>query len=548
MTGKIFRAIMSVASSMLLICLAVITGVLYSQFTSLQSRQLESELALVSGGVEINGDGYLLSFNSSEFRITWVAPDGNVLFDTSADPAEMENHLDREEIAEALEKGKGASSRYSDTLTQKTMYRSVLLSDGSVLRISAGMNTIWSLLIDLIQPFVFIFIAVVILSAIIARSMAKRIVKPLNGLDLDDPMNNEAYDELSPLLGRINKQQKQITKQLEKLRAKTNEFEQIISAMREGLVLVSWQGEILSINNAAKQIFGINHDCEGEYFQTLEHELGFSNIIESALEGENSTSIMEKNGRKYQLSVTAITSDREILGAIILAFDVTDQANAEQSRREFSANVSHELKTPLQSIIGSAELLESGLVKPEDSARFIGHIRAEATRLVALVNDIIHLSQLDENSRPADETVDLYAAALEASEHLESSASKRGVTVSVNGEKTEIVGVRRYIYEIIYNLCDNAIRYNKEGGRVEISTGRSDGIAYIVVSDTGIGIPLEHQPRIFERFYRVDKSHSKDTGGTGLGLSIVKHAVQLHGGSISLSSTPGQGTIVKITF
>lgn len=548
MTGKIFRSIFAVASAVLLVSIIIITIVVYSQFSEMRRHQLSAQLVFASEGVEQNGSRYIEGLENSEYRITWIDSDGSVISDTEADPEYMENHMTRVEVAEAFDTGEGESSRYSDTLTEKTMYRAILLEDGTVLRVSASVRTGWTIVFDIFLVFASVFAIAVIISAFLARNMSKRIVKPLNEIDLDNPMNNEVYDELSPLLGRINKQQKQISRQIAELQSKTDEFEQVISAMKEGLVLIDWKGTVLSINKAAMRLFGITHRCNGENFLKLDHTLKLSRKVEAALQGNNSSFDMDKNGRKYHFNVTSISSENEPLGAVILAFDVTEQANAEQSRREFSANVSHELKTPLQSISGSAELLESGLVKPEDTQRFIGHIKNEATRLIALVNDIIHLSQLDENSAPANETVDLHALSLEAAEHLSAMAQKRSITLTVTGDKAEIIGVRQYVHEIIYNLCDNAIRYNNDGGSVTVDTGIEKGKPYVCVSDTGIGIPQEHHARIFERFYRVDKSHSKETGGTGLGLSIVKHAVSNLGGKISFSSAPGEGTSIKVTF
>ncbi len=548
MTRKIFLSISAVTTFILLFGFVIITVVLYQNFSDVQKKQLEEELNLAVYGVELGGEEYLEKLDNSDCRLTWIAEDGTVLMDTYADESEMENHIDREEVQEAFAAGSGKSSRHSDTLTEQTIYSARLLSDGTVLRASFSGYTIWAWLAALIVPFIAVFAIAVIISTYLARSIARRIVRPINELDIDDPMCSVVYDELSPLLTRINRQHKEIESHIAEIEAKTNEFEQIISAMSEGLVLINVHGDILSINSAARQIFGAAGDCVGENFLKLKHDLKFTRSVEKSLSGKNSCFDMEKNGRIYRLNINTIKNGAEILGAVVLAFDVTEQANAEKTRREFTANVSHELKTPLQTIMGSAELMESGLVKPEDTSRFIGHIKNEAARLVNLVNDIIHLSQLDESSNPAKETVDLYTAANETVSLLRSSADKRGISISVEGEKTEIQGVRAYLHEIIYNLCDNAIRYNKDSGSITIKVGSENGRAFIIVSDTGIGIPQEHQSRIFERFYRVDKSHSKETGGTGLGLSIVKHAVMIHGGTISLESVPNEGTTIKITL
>ncbi len=553
MTGKIFRSVLIVASVVLLLSFAVITGVLYNNFSIMQRSQLESHLSLLEKGVEYydgGGSGYLNEITDGDYRITWISNDGTVLYDTRADEASMENHLDREEISEAFKTGKGESSRYSDTLTEKTIYCARKISDGTVLRISESADTIWALILDVVPAFVLVFAAAVVVSAILARVISKRIVQPINQLDLDDPAANSCYDELSPLLTKINKQHKEIEANIAQIKKKSDEFEQIITAVNEGLILMNKDGRIISINNAAMSIFEANYNVLGENFLKLNHSLEFQQAIEKALGGGSSCLDIDKGARKFRINInpikSPINSDGETLGAVILVFDVTEQANAEKARQEFTANVSHELKTPLQTIIGSAELFQNGLVKPEDTDRFIGHIKKEAERLVTLVNDIIHLSQLDEGSGAQKERVEVFETAENVVSLLKDEADSRKVTIELTGDKTEIYGVRQYLHEIIYNLCDNAIRYNKENGKVSVNIKAKGSKAVITVSDTGIGIPEEHQSRIFERFYRVDKSHSKETGGTGLGLSIVKHAVAAHGGSISLESTPGKGTTIRV--
>lgn len=546
MTGKIFRSVLAVASVVLLLSFAVITGVLYNNFSEVQKSQLESHLSLLEKSVESYGKDSLTNITDGDYRITWIASDGAVLYDTKADESVMENHLDREEISEAFTTGKGESSRYSDTLTEKTIYYAHRLSDGTVLRISESADTIWALIFDVVPVFVLVFGAAVVVSAVLAQVISKRIVQPINQLDLDNPTTNDCYDELSPLLTKINKQHKEIEANIAQIKKKSDEFEQIIAAVNEGLVLMNKDGKIISINNAAISIFEADGNAVGENFLQLNHSLAFQQAIEKALAGSNSCFDMDKGGRKFRININSIKSGEETLGAVVLAFDVTEQANAEKARQEFTANVSHELKTPLQTIIGSAELFQNGLVKPEDTDRFIGHIKKEAERLVTLVNDIIHLSQLDEGSAAQKEKVEVFEIAQNAVSLLKDEADSRKVTIELTGENVEILGVRQYLHEIIYNLCDNAIRYNKENGKVAINVKGKENKAVITVSDTGIGIPEEHQSRIFERFYRVDKSHSKETGGTGLGLSIVKHAVAAHGGNISLESTAGEGTTIRV--
>ena len=422
------------------------------------------------------------------------------------------------------------------------------LSDGSVLRISTSQASSGALVIGMFHPIIFILIIAVALSAILARRMAKRIVQPLNTLDLDHPLENNAYEELSPLLGRINQLHQQVAAQMQSLKRKNNEFQQITGSMKEGLVLLDSRNTILSINPTARTIFDAQSSCIGKNFLTLDRSREMTAALEKALDKGHSALRMERKGREYQFDISRIESDGAVAGSVILAFDITEQLYAERNRREFSANVSHELKTPLQSIIGSAELLENGLVKEEDTPRFVGHIRKEAARLVDLIEDIIRLSSLDEEVDLPKEPVALRTLAQEVTAQLQPAADKKGIAITVNGEDHSLPGVRRLLYEILYNLCDNAIKYNREGGSITVTIGGTAEHPLLSVADTGIGIPQEHQSRVFERFYRVDKSHSKASGGTGLGLSIVKHAAAYHGGSISLSSIPGKGTTVTIQF
>lgn len=548
MTKKIFRSILLAVTAVLILSFSVVTILLYDHFSNVSTTQLTDELSLAVQGVEVDGVEYLRDLGSKNYRLTWVAADGTVLFDTEAESTAMDNHKDREEIAEALSTGKGKSERYSDTLTLKMIYCAEKLSDGTVLRISASRDSVVALLIDVLFPMIVIMLLAIILSAFLARWLSKSIVRPLNTLDLENPVENDVYDELSPMLTKISKQHKQISKQMKELKKRADEFEQITASMNEGLVLLDKNGVVISMNLAAKKLFETDETSVGQDFLVVDRSLKMSHAVEAALTGKHSEFREQRNGSEYQFVISSIESGGKNIGAVIICFDVSETAFAERNRQEFTANVSHELKTPLQSIIGSAELLENGLVKPEDTSRFVGNIRKEASRLVSLINDIIRLSQLDENMDSAKEETDLYVLANEVKDVLFLSASKKNVEITVSGESCVISGVRRYLYEIIYNLCDNAIRYNNEGGRVNIDISKDKNGVILTVSDNGIGIPLEHQSRIFERFYRVDKSHSKETGGTGLGLSIVKHAVAYHGGIIKLDSTVGKGTTVKVIF
>ena len=548
MTKKIFQSILLVAGCVLLASLLIIVGFLYDYFGGVEKNQLRDELSLAAAAVEDGGTDYLSQLTADRYRLTWIAADGSVLYDTKTNAESLENHASRAEVSQALATGTGESTRYSSTLMEKTMYYAQRLDDGTVLRISISRATVGMIAVGMIQPLLIVLIVALILSGLLARRLSRRIVDPLNSLDLEHPLDNDAYEELSPLLKRIHHQHVEIQTQLRELREKTDEFTQITGSMREGLVLLDEHGSILSINAAAQALFGADAQCVGRDFLTIERSHEISAAIQAAAADGHSEVRAERAGRVYQFDISRITSDGKFLGTVILAFDITEQEFAERNRREFTANVSHELKTPLQGIIGSAELIENGMVKPGDLPRFVGHIHAEAARLVTLIDDIIRLSQLDEGDAMPTEPVDLLAVSQEAAENLHDAAAARNVTVSVTGQPAVLPGVRRLIYEIVYNLCDNAIKYNRDGGRVDVTVAADAGGSSITVADTGIGIAPEHQARVFERFYRVDKSHSKASGGTGLGLSIVKHAMQLHHGRIELESTPGTGTTIRAIF
>ena len=548
MTKKIFQSILLVAGCILLASLLIIMGFLYDYFGGVEENQLRNELSLAAAAVEDGGTDYLSRLTADRCRLTWIAADGSVLYDTRTDAESLENHASRAEVSQALTTGTGESTRYSSTLMEKTMYYAQRLDDGTVLRISISRATVGMIAVGMIQPLLIVLIVALILSGLLARRLSRRIVDPLNSLDLEHPLDNDAYEELSPLLKRIHRQHVEIQTQLRELREKTDEFTQITGSMREGLVLLDEHGSILSINAAAQTLFGADAQCVGRDFLTIERSHEISAAIQAAVTDGHSEVRAERAGRVYQFDISRITSDGKLLGTVILAFDITEQEFAERNRREFTANVSHELKTPLQGIIGSAELIENGMVRPDDLPRFVGHIHAEAARLVTLIDDIIRLSQLDEGDAMSTEPVDLLAVSQEAAENLHDAAAARDVTVSVTGQPSVIPGVRRLLYEVVYNLCDNAIKYNRGGGRVDVTVAADAGGSSITVADTGIGIAQEHQSRVFERFYRVDKSHSKASGGTGLGLSIVKHAVQYHHGRIELESTPGTGTTIRVVF
>ena len=556
MSKKIFRSILAVAAAVLLANLVIILGCLYRYFGDVQANQLKDELRLAAYAVEENGLAYLekLTGHDSrytwmpEYRLTWIAADGTVLFDTNESAKDMANHGDRLEVQEALSAGESSSVRYSDTWARRTLYYARALDDGTVLRISIRQATAPALALAMLWPILLIGIFAALLSSALASRMAKRIVQPLNALNLDHPLENDAYEELYPLLRRIQQQRGQINAQVQELRTRADEFEQIIGSMNEGLIVLDQKGTIICINPAAQRLFGTDRSCVRKDFLTVDRSHEMSQAILTALENGRSETRTERNGRKIQFDISRIESDSAVIGTVLLAFDVTEQAFAERARREFTANVSHELKTPLQSIMGSAELLENGLVRPEDVPQFTGTIRKESARLVALVDDIIHLSQLDEGIAPERTMVDLLETAEDAVSVLRNYAWERGIHISVTGDHVQVDGVRSFLHEMIYNLCENAIKYNVDEGSVEITVSIGKQGPEVTVKDTGIGIPPEYQSRVFERFFRVDKSRSKASGGTGLGLSIAKHIAQYHNAKIMLQSEMGVGTAVTVTF
>lgn len=548
MTSRIFRSIVTVAAVILCVSLLFIMGVLYGYACDVQTMQLKDELSIAAAGTEKAGLSFLEDLDAKNYRLTWIQPDGTVKFDTHAESGQMENHLQREEIQQALGYGSGSAVRKSDTLLEKRMYEAKRLSDGSVLRISASQKTLIVLLAGMLHPVCLVAVLAIILSALLAHRVSCKIVEPLNQLDLEHPLENNTYEELSPLLVRIQQQHKEISSQMQALRQKNDELEQITANMREGLVLLDRNGVVLSINPAARKLFHADSDCVGTSFLRVERKSEMTAAVEAAFRDGLHELKTQRKGRIYQFLFSRITSGEETVGLVILALDITETENAEQNRREFTANVSHELKTPLQAIIGSAELLENGLVKPEDTQRFIGNIRKEATRLVNLIEDVIRLSHLDEGVEMPKEDVDILDIAEEIAESLRLAAEEKKVTMQVSGQHCTVPGVRGLVFEIVQNLCSNAVKYNVEGGRVDVTVAKRGSSVVLTVADTGIGIPREHQSRVFERFYRVDKSHSRASGGTGLGLSIVKHAAQYHNADIQLESTPGKGTTIRVAF
>lgn len=549
MTKRIFKAICIVAISVFTASLAIVMGILYGYLSGSRTEQLKIETDMCAGGVEAGGMDYINSLDTSGWRLTWIAEDGTVLYDSETDSSQMENHNEREEVKEARKNGYGESVRYSTTLTERQMYCAKLLDDGTVLRLSDSQYTWWTILLSMMQPILFIVTAAVAISLLLAFRLSKNIVKPLNSLNLDSPLENSAYPELEPLLSRLAAQQHQLKLQASELERKRNEFLTATGNMMEGIVLLSDKGELLSINAAASRLLGVSPYCVGKDILLLNNSYEMQELVHRALSGEHTETTLPVGGSDYQINATPVMSDGKVAGAALVIFDVTEKEKAEQIRREFTANVSHELKTPLQSISGCAELLSNGMVKPEDVPEFSHRIYSESQRLISLVEDIIGLSRLDEGAEDMQRTnVDLHKLAETAIDRLSNAAKEAGVALELCGDGAEVYGIPQLLGTIVYNLCDNAIKYNRRGGSVTVTTENGAGGVTLTVSDTGIGIPKDQQDRIFERFYRVDKSHSKDVGGTGLGLSIVKHAALLHNATVSVDSTPGAGTTFTVFF
>ncbi len=549
MTKKIFHAILLVASLILAACFLIIMGVLYEHFTGLQNNELKIQTDLIARGVEHEGLAFIEGLDTGDYRITWIRDNGEVIYDTKSASGTMENHADRAEFIEAQQNGYGESSRYSSTLTEKMLYYAQRLPDGSVIRVASARSTVLALLYGMLQPVLFVLAAAIILSAVLASRLSKRIVRPLNDLDLDHPLENEAYEEIAPLLRRIDYQHRQIEMQLRALKQKQDEWDALSGSMSEGILLLNDKREILSVNRSAARILSTDEGSLGKDLLLYNRSLTLQELLQKAAEGKHAEAIMEISGGKYQLDASPIFSEAKVSGIALLLFDVSDKAYAEQMRREFTANVSHELKTPLHSISGCAEIMRDGLVKAEDMPHFIDQIYSESLRMITLVDDIIRLSKLDEGMDDMSFTpLKLMDAVREAAASFAPAAKKKNITIHVSGDEGLISGVAPLVREIVNNLCDNALKYNRDGGSVELGVHSDNEGVTLEVRDTGIGIPKEHQERVFERFYRVDKSHSREIGGTGLGLSIVKHAALLHHAKLELESSLGQGTTIRVRF
>jgi len=548
-TKKIFKSIMFVCALVLAVGLAAVMGILYSNFDGQMRKELSKEAAYLAYGVEQQGVDYLKNIKDKSARITYIDQDGTVLFDNEADVSEMKNHSDRTEFQKAEKYGAGESSRYSDTLSEKTIYYALRLKDGTVLRVSGTQDSVLALVENLIFPLCGLLCLMLILSGIMASAISKRIVKPINELDLESPEENRIYEELSPLLSKIHRQNREIQNQLELAKQQQEEFALITENMQEGLIVIDKYTMILSANSSAWNLFHIDRVCQGESVYCLDREEEFRHAIEQVLSGEHTELVLKLNGSDIQLIANPVIRDKKTEGAVVLLVNVTEKLERESLRREFSANVSHELKTPLTSISGFAEIMQGGLVKNEDIPKFAGRIYKESQRLLQLVEDVIQISQLDEEKTSyVWEPVDVYQVCKNAFESLKEKAKRLNVHLYICGERMKMEAVRTLLEEAIYNVCDNAIKYNRNDGSVSVFLTQTAQEIQIVVKDTGVGIPKEDQDRVFERFYRVDKSHSKEIGGTGLGLSIVKHAVGALKGSVILRSEEGNGTEICMKF
>ena len=547
MNKKIFRSSVAVALVVLILSIVLIMSILFQYFENQLQSELESEANYIAYAVENQGLEYIENFTDSDKRITLISPDGDVLADTAANETEFDDHYDRQEVIEALKNGKGTSIRYSNTLAEKTVYYAIKMDDGNILRVSTTQYTVVTILMSLIQPILIVFVIAIAVSFALAQKVSKSIIKPINELDLDNPSNNEPYDELAPLLRKISKQKHTIEKQIKEAEHKQEEFRLITENMKEGFIVVDNQMNLLTYNRSALKLLGIEKSQSEKMLTDCDDNLLFA--VEKALTGEREKGDLTLNDNHYSLIANPVLENDKVIGAVLLIIDVTESVKREQLRREFTSNVSHELKTPLTSISGFAEIMKNGGTPNAVVTDFSTSIYDEAQRLISLVNDIIKISELDEKDVQAEsEDVDLYQLSADIINRLKPVADKRNISLNLIGESTVVSGTEKILDEMIYNLCDNAIKYNVDGGTVDIILSESNHHIKLTVRDTGIGIPQSEQNRVFERFYRVDKSHSKEIGGTGLGLSIVKHAAIYHNAEIKLKSELGKGTSITVIF
>lgn len=548
MTARIFRSIFLVATAVLLACFILIFGMLYEHLGQQIQAELQTEAIYIAQGLAQSGMEYFNGLRGTN-RITWVAADGTVLYDSDSEAAAMENHADREEIQEALTGGSGESTRYSTTFDERRIYFATRLSDGTVLRVSSAQHSVWVLIMGLLSPVIMIFVLAAILSGVLASALSKRILRPVNAIDLEHPEQSEVYEELSPLLSKIYNQNRVIDSQIEELQRKQAEFTAITENMSEGFLVIDDHTDLLSYNSGALRLLGAEAGLSRRSVLALNRSEGFRKAVELSLSGEHCEQLFEREGRYLQIIANPVYHEEHVAGAVLVILDITEKHARESMRREFTANVSHELKTPLTSISGTAEIIKNGFVKPEDIPHFAGNIYDEAQRLITLIGDIMRLSQLDEDSVPFEKgPVDLYELASSVLCRLEAAAGKRGISLTLSSEHATVNGVSQVLDEMVFNLCDNAVKYSRENGHVRVFVSEENGHVALRVEDDGIGIPAADQARVFERFYRVDKSHSKEIGGTGLGLSIVKHGAAFHNARVALESELGKGTTVTVTF
>ena len=548
MTRRIFQSICLAALAVLIGAVVVIMGALYNYFSDVQRKQLAMQTSLTAQAVTAEGVGFLEGLSDLDARITFIGPDGSVLYESHTDSQTMENHLEREEIRQALVSGTGYAVRYSDTLAEQFIYTAQRLPDGSVLRLAMTQYSTMALVMDLAEPILIIMVLAVIMALWMASRLSRSIVRPLNELNLDDPMANSRYEELNPLLRRIDSQQRQLKGQQEELKRKQREFDAVTNSMDEGLVLINDRGVVLTMNPAAARIIGLSRPFVGISIHSIAQKDVLEAVVDKALAGHRAEANFSMLGGEYQVEANPVKNSGGVSGIVLLLLDVTEKRRAETQRREFTANVSHELKTPLHAISGYAELMKSGMVRSEDVTGFAGNIYTEAQRLIRLVEDILKLSRLDEGADGKRENLDLYDLVCQTLDEMKHYTSRNNVTVNITGESAPMVGVPGQIRMMVGNLFTNACKYNKPGGRVDVNVSKAYRSVVLTVRDTGIGIAQEHQERIFERFYRVDKSHSKAVGGTGLGLSIVKHAAMIHNAKIELESKLDEGTAIRVIF
>ncbi|HEN0624979.1 TPA: PAS domain-containing protein [Streptococcus agalactiae] len=546
MTKKIFRTTLSATLGIVLVTILMIMGFLYNYFNHIQREQLRTQTALASQGISFEGKDYFENLKTSNVRITWVDNKGQVLYDTQSDAKHMKNHANRQEIKEAIKSGYGESTRWSATLTEKSIYAAQRLNNGTIVRLSVAQQTIFYLLLGMMSPLAIIILLAIILSVLIARYIAKKVSEPLNNIDLDHPLSNDSYEEITPLLRRLDSHQAKIQHQKLLLQKRQKEFDTIISKIKEGMILLDDQARIVSINAEALKLFQINDDWHGRFMMEVSRDLTLKDLIDQGLKGKKKEANIDIENNHYRVLVRPTTDNNRVTGLVVLLFDVTDQLQMEQLQREFTANVSHELKTPLHVISGYSELLANQMVPNEEVPQFAAKIYKESERLVKLVEDIINLSHLDEQEKLPQETVNLYDLTQKVLEGLQAKADKKHIQINFNGEEAILRGNPVLLNSLVYNLCDNAITYNHEKGQVNVTLKNSPDTITLEVSDTGLGIAEKDKKRIFERFYRVDKSRSKIVGGTGLGLSIVKSALDFHNGSIKVDSHLGQGTTMTV--